>query len=248
MRIPRIYQPGTLIPQSTLQLVEQAAKHVQQVLRLTPGAELILFNGEGGEYSANIIEINKRIVKVVLGDHIEREVESPVKIHLVQAISRGEKMDFTMQKAVELGITHITPLLTERSQFKLISDRSEKKLAHWRAVIISACEQCGRNQIPVVDEPISLSNWLAESHPGLKLVLHPGTNQSLAAIKLVPEQVILLVGSEGGFSEVEIKSIMAEGFQSIALGPRILRTETAAMAAISAIQTLWGDFNPVYLG
>lgn len=242
MRIPRIYYPDSLAVHTTIQLTDGAAAHLIQVLRLSMGAEILLFNGQGGEYTANIVEINKRKVKAYIAEFSPREVESPIKIHLAQAISRGEKMDYTLQKAVELGVTYITPLMTERSQFKLTDERLDKKIAHWQSVVISACEQCGRNQIPDVAYPIAFNQWLSQNHSGLKLVLDPAAKIPLSHYVNHNSEITLLVGSEGGLSDQEINSAKEGGFNPIILGPRILRTETAALVAISAIQTLWGDF------
>jgi 16S rRNA (uracil1498-N3)-methyltransferase len=241
MRIPRIYHPDIIKVATTIILSDAAAKHVNQVLRLETGAQLTLFNGKGGEFSATIMQINKRSVEVLIGEYSPREVESPLQIHLAQAISRGEKMDFTIQKAVELGVTQITPLLTERCAIKLTPDRWEKKHAHWQAVIISACEQSGRNSIPVIHPPIEISKWLGKDQSGLKCVLHPGASHSLSSLPKTNE-VTLLVGSEGGLSENELNSASSQQFLPIAIGPRILRTETAALAVISVLQSCWGDF------
>lgn len=242
MRIPRIYHPDILQPNDTLTLTDQAAQHLQQVLRLQMGDQLILFNGKGGEYQAVIKSIHKRNVLVEIGTYTAHEVESPLHIHLGQAVSRGEKMDFTIQKAVELGVAEITPLISERCNVKLSADRFQKKSAHWQAVIISACEQSGRNHIPIIHEPVQLNNWLAQHHKGLKLMLHPAINKSLITENSPQKYITLLVGSEGGFSEEEIAWATENNFQQLTLGPRILRTETAALAAISVLQGIWGDF------
>jgi 16S rRNA (uracil1498-N3)-methyltransferase len=242
MRIPRIYYPNILHQNDTVMLTEQAAKHVLQVLRLQMGAQLILFNGKGGEYQATISHINKRSISVVVDKFSEFENESPLYIHLGQAISRGEKMDFTIQKAVELGVSEITPLISERCNVKLPEDRLLKKLAHWQAIIISACEQSGRNFIPTLHVPIQLNHWIAQNHLGMKFILHPTNKPSSLKEHIMQKNITLLVGSEGGFTEDEITWATEKYFHPITLGPRILRTETAALAAISVFQSIWGDF------
>jgi 16S rRNA (uracil1498-N3)-methyltransferase len=242
MRIPRIYYPNILHQEDTVILTEQAAKHVLQVLRLQMGAQLTLFNGKGGEYQATISHINKRSISVVVGKFSEIKNESPLYIHLGQAISRGEKMDFTILKAVELGVSEITPLISERCNVKLPEDRLQKKLAHWQAIIISACEQSGRNFIPILHTPIHLNHWIAQHRSGMKFILHPADKPSSLKESIAQKNITLLVGSEGGFTEGEMTWATENHFQPVTLGPRILRTETAALAAISVFQGIWGDF------
>lgn len=242
MRIPRIYQSQTLQPRLTINLSDNAARHVQQVLRLSAGAQLILFNGMGGQYQAVIKSMDKRVVTVEIGEFSAIECESPLQIHLAQAISRGEKMDFTIQKAVELGVTEITPIISERCNVKLSHERFEKKMAHWQAIIISACEQSARNQIPLIHPPVHLNDWLAQSHQGMKLILHPSPQLSPLKEKQAQKNITVLVGSEGGFTPDEINWAIENQFQPLTLGPRVLRTETAALAVISVLQGMWGDF------
>lgn len=242
MRIPRIYHPYILHQNDIVTLAQQSAKHLLQVLRLQVGAQLILFNGQGGEYKATIKQINKKSVSVTVDQFSEKNLESPLHIHLGQAISRGEKMDFTIQKAVELGVTEITPIISERGNIKLTEDRFQKKLTHWHGIIISACEQSGRNFIPVLHEPVHINHWITQSHAGLKFVLHPDINQKALEKEITQNRITLLVGSEGGFTETEVSWAAENHFQHLTLGPRILRTETAALAAISFFQGIWGDF------
>lgn len=244
MRIPRIYQSCKLSVGTTLTLTADAANHLIRVLRLNVDDELHVFNGEGGEFSATIISINKQQVIIHVGHYLNIDNESPVTIHLGQAISRGEKMDFVIQKAVELGVAQITPIISERCGVKLSEERWHKRLQHWKAVAISACEQCGRNRLPIINEPKLLNDWTKELQGECKLILNPAGKQSIKNIflKKASHTIILLIGPEGGFSEVEINLAKQNDFHEISLGPRVLRTETAGIAAIATIQSLHGDF------
>jgi 16S rRNA (uracil1498-N3)-methyltransferase len=241
MHIPRIYQPIKLVSDQTIELTKEAANHLVRVLRLPVGAEFRVFNGEGGEYVAKLISISKQQVMAKIAKHFVFQVESPLAIHLGQAIARGEKMDYTIQKAVELGVTQITPLLTERCGVKLSQERWEKRLQHWRAIVIAACEQSGRDQIPLVAEPQLLTQWIAQAHADLKLILDPEAQQKLANFSQKPKSVNLLIGPEGGFAPAEINLATQNHFLALNLGPRILRTETAALVAITALQCRFGD-------
>jgi len=241
MRLPRIYHPAPLSVGDRIELNHSAAIHVGRVLRLPVGASLILFNGEGGEYSATIEILHKHGVAVQIGEFNARERESPLTIWLAQGISRGDRMDYTVQKAVELGVSRIIPLFTEHCGVQLDEARSLKRHRHWQGVVISACEQCGRNRIPHVAAPVTLSEWLMESASGLHLMLDPDAEHSLPHIPAHNGCLTLLVGPEGGLSDRELKLAGRSGYVGLRLGPRILRTETAAVAALSAIQTLWGD-------
>ncbi len=248
MRKSRIFVDQTLQVGDELALVESAARHLARVLRLRVGDPLIIFNGQGGEYDAEIFSIDKRSVSVLVGEHRMGNKESPLAITLVQGISRGQKMDFTLQKAVELGVKRIVPILTEHGNVRLDDARSQKKVEHWRAIIIAACEQCGRNLIPELVAPVTFDVWLESGddsdaeNRATKIVLHPDADKSLSALSIAPTEITLLAGPEGGLSENEIKKACAANFERIMLGSRILRTETAALAGISACQTLWGDF------
>lgn len=206
------------------------------------GRELILFNGQGGEYRATITAINKKNVEVRVEDFSDIDRQSPLDINLGIGISRGERFDWVLQKATELGVNRITPLLTERTEVKLNGDRLQKKLQHWQQIAISACEQCQRNRLPEIASPQRLDSWLSEAaqNTGLKLVLHHRSEQSLAEHQS-PERVTLLIGPEGGLSEAEIQTAEQRGFSALSLGPRVLRTETAPVVALSLMQYLWGD-------
>lgn len=204
------------------------------------GRELILFNGRGGEYSASITAISKKAVSVQLRDFIAEDRQSPLQLELAIGVSRGERMDWVLQKATELGATKITPLLTERTEVKLNNERSDKKLEHWQQIIVSACEQCQRNLLPELSKPVAIDEWLAQCNAELKFVLHHRDNQGLPASQNI-SSVALLIGPEGGLSEREIEQALQQHFSPLTLGPRILRTETAPLAAISLVQYLWGD-------
>lgn len=191
---------------------------------------------------ATISSVTKRSVEVEVGQHSDIDVESPLHVTLAQGISKGDRMDFTIQKAVELGINRIVPLNTERSVVNLKGERQEKKMAHWRGVIVSACEQCGRNTLPELLPMQDLSDWLANSSQGTKLLLDHRSEASLTSLA-VSTDVTLLIGPEGGLSEQERQSAYRVGYQGLRLGPRVLRTETAALTALAALQSHWGDLR-----
>ncbi|MDR3479032.1 MAG: 16S rRNA (uracil(1498)-N(3))-methyltransferase [Gammaproteobacteria bacterium] len=238
----RIYQAGPLALNMTVDLAEAASHHLARVLRAKISDQLIVFNGEGGEYNATIIHIDKKKVTIKIDSYDAREAESPISLCLAQGISRGEKMDYTIQKAVELGVTKIIPLLTERCTVKLDADRREKKLQHWQSIIISACEQSGRNKIPTLLPPQTFSHWLPSATADKCFVLAPTAKQKLEKISLINNaEVMLLIGPEGGLSDGEIARASEQGFLPLNLGPRILRTETAAVAALTALQCIYGD-------
>ncbi len=226
MRVPRIYQNSPLNVGSVIALDEDAANHVGRVLRMAPEQEICLFNGQGGQYQATITESGKKHVTVRIDSFTEQNVESPLSIHLGQVISRGDKMEFTIQKSVELGVNMITP-----------------KLEQWQKIAISACEQCGRNIVPVVRPVMSLEQWLAEPTDELKLTLHPRAKYSVGTLPEPTQGVRLVIGPEGGLSDDEIALTEQYQFQEMLLGPRVLRTETAALTAITALQCRFGDLS-----
>jgi 16S rRNA (uracil1498-N3)-methyltransferase len=242
MRIPRIYCPQPLVPGEHTELGEEAANHVARVLRLREGAPLILFNGQGGEFEASITAVGRREVRVEVGAHHSRECESPLQVTLVQAVSRGERMDYTIQKAVELGVTRIVPVRSARSVVNLDDSRRGRRLEHWRKVIAGACEQCGRNRLPELQDVQSLADWLARPNEGVALVLDHRAERKLGDID-PPRDVTLLIGPEGGLAPDEITAARAAGYQGLCLGPRVLRTETAAVTALSVLQARWGDLR-----
>lgn len=247
MRIPRIYQPSSLVSDTVVALEDAAANHVARVLRLRRGSEVVLFNGLGGEYAAILDSIERRSVTARVGAYIAHDSESPLDITLAQGISRGERMDYVVQKAVELGVVSIIPLVTDFCSVKLTQERLDKRQQHWQAIAISACEQSGRNRIPTCLAPLPLGVWLNTLVPhdnGLHLVLDCDAKLSIKSVPVAePKKIVLLIGPEGGLSDIEIQQASNAGFTPVRLGPRIMRTETAAAAAIACLQMLWGDFT-----
>jgi len=245
MRIPRIYTNANLTPGTDIQLDEGAARHLTSALRMTAGQQIILFNGQGGEYSAELVQAKKGKASAMVTGFTQIDRESPLQIHLAIGISRGERMDWIVQKATELGVSEITPLFTERTEVKLSGDRLDKKQQHWQQIAISACEQSQRNRVPTLHTPTHIDQWLSaggDTAAELKLVLHHRTAKKLS--EHAPQtHICLLVGPEGGLSDHEIDQAMAGQFQPLALGPRVMRTETAPLAAISILQSLWGDMG-----
>ncbi|WP_166424775.1 16S rRNA (uracil(1498)-N(3))-methyltransferase [Paraglaciecola sp. 20A4] len=241
MRISRIYHPDTLHSDQELELTPEASNHVANVLRSKIGQPVVLFNGDGNEYSGEFVDVSKRKVRVQIDTKISISVESPLPIHLGQSVSRGDRMDLVLQKSVELGVSEITPLLTERCGVKLDEQRWQKKHAQWQKIIIAACEQCGRNVLPKLHMPIEFQSWINQSTQALRLTLHPRADKSFRHINVGKDGVRLLIGPEGGFSDQEIYQTEQGGFQTVQLGPRVLRTETAAITAISALQAIYGD-------
>jgi 16S rRNA (uracil1498-N3)-methyltransferase len=213
------------------------------VLRLNSGDTIHVFNGDDGEWSAEIRRLGKSEVTLVVHDSIERRSESGLEVHLVQGISRGERMDFVVQKATELGVQRITPVLTDFGVVKLDDKRAAKRRDHWQRVAESACEQSGRIRPPLVDAPLALNEWFgnARNRDGSDLILHSGAVKSLGTLSEPQTRLCLLIGPEGGFSEREYDDADAAGFDAVTIGPRILRTETAAVAAIAIAQSRWGD-------
>ncbi len=240
MRIPRIFTPQSIVSKTKLELEAEAAHHLTKVLRMQVGRELILFNNTGWEYSARIEAISKKscCLEIISSEQIDRE--SPLQTELAIGISRGERFDWVLQKATELGISRIVPLFTERTEVKLSGERLQKRFGQWQRILISACEQCQRNQLPELAQACSLGEYLKHSPAALKLVLHHRSQQQLAAY-VAPDSVALLIGPEGGLSEDEIGAAERQGFHPLTLGPRVFRTETAPVAALAVIQSLWGD-------
>ncbi len=245
MRVPRIYVPNPLAVGTTLSFGAKAMNHVVRVLRLGKGAPLILFNGTGGEFRAAVKRVEARTVVVRVEAFYPREVESPLAVILAQGVSRGARMDYTLQKAVELGAHAIQPLFTERSIVNLEGSRLRARVTHWQSVVSGACEQCGRNRIAPVLEPLRLTAWLSgNTCEGTKLVLDPQAEQGLLTLPPRPAApVTLLIGPEGGLNPHEIGSAGGHGFRRLRLGPRVMRTETAGVAALAALQVLWGDLG-----
>jgi len=245
MALPRFYCPPPLPAGSSLELPPDAAHHANRVLRLRVNDPVQVFDGTGRALDGKISEISaKRVLLHELQTCMD-DAESPLRIVLAQAMCGSEKMDWVVQKATELGAAEIQPVQTQRSVAKLSGDRSEKRLLHWRSVAVSACEQCGRNALPQIAAPQDFGAWLAEARnsTAAKFMLQPEGSTPLHKQAAPPGSVILLIGPEGGFSDDEIKMAHLAGFIPIRMGKRVLRTETAAMAGIAALQTLWGDFK-----
>lgn len=229
---------------SHIDLPPTVFNHVTRVLRLKTGAALILFNGTEGEFHGVLATVTRSAATVRIQSYSPREAESPLPVLLAQGISRGERMDYTLQKAVELGVTVILPVLTERSVVKLEPERRRHRIQHWQGIIAGACEQCCRNRLPLLLEPVSLVRCLQSSAlQGLKLVLDPLAPSTLSALAPPPAAVSLLIGPEGGLSPTEIALAEVAGFTAVRLGPRVLRTETAALVALAAVQLRWGDLR-----
>ncbi|HET6725355.1 MAG TPA: 16S rRNA (uracil(1498)-N(3))-methyltransferase [Gammaproteobacteria bacterium] len=239
MRIPRIYEPDASAPGDRVELNTVAARHVTKVLRLTPGAPLILFDGEGHAFKARLESLKP--ARTLLEDYVESAPEPPLKVELLQALSRGAKMDLVVQKAVELGAAAIVPVVTERSVMRLDARAAEKKRAHWQSIAISACEQCGRDDLPAVAAPTAFGDALAASDAdALQLLLDPDAPRGLPDIP-PPSRARLLIGPEGGLTAAERDAAVAQRFVPVRFGPRVLRTETAALTALAVIQHRWGD-------
>jgi len=245
MRTPRIYTNQPLTAETEIELEAEAARHLLQVLRLRIGNELTLFNGSGHDYAAVLVESGKKHCRVEVRHQGEKEAAQPLDIELAIGISKGDRMDFALQKAVELGVSHFTLLTTERSVVRLSPERLQKRLDHWRKIIIGACEQSGRRYIPEISSHEQLHSWLQATSDNLfGLVLDHRAESSLRSLQPPGDgqKISLLVGPEGGLTTAEVNAAAAAGHQRIRLGPRVLRTETAPLAATAAIQTLWGDY------
>ena len=239
MSLPRFFVAAPLAL-GVHDLPEAQAHYLSRVLRLTVGAAVQLFDGSGQEYIGELTSVSKKAVQVELRECLDGLPESALQIHLGQGLSRGERMDWAIQKATELGVAEITPLFTERCEVRLNDERMQKRLEHWQQIAISACEQCGRSKVPVIYAPQSVKDWQATVQADLKLVLHP-VAQPLTE-HTTPSTLAFLIGPEGGLSDAEVAQAAEYGFQPARLGPRVLRTETAPIVALSVAQQLWGDF------
>ena len=243
MRVPRIHTDAPLAGGTSIELDDNAARHVGKVLRMQPGQSLVLFNGDGMDYPATLTDVGKKRVTAELGQPQDNHLEAPLRIVLGQTLSRGDRMDYAVQKSVEAGVAVIVPLVTERCEVKLKGDREDKRLRHWQSVAISAAEQCGRAVVPEITPVMTVDQWLDYTQScDARLVLHHRTTQALDSLDK-PGSVALMIGPEGGLSDEEIAAAEQAGFLATALGPRVMRTETAPVAAITLCQWLWGDLR-----
>lgn len=238
---PRIFTPCTLGENITITLETQAVTHLVRVLRMKTGDALRLFNGNGVEFQAQLEVESKKAAHAHITGILREDAPLPLAVHLGQVMSKGDRMDFVVQKATELGVSDITPLVSERCDIRLKGERLDKKVEHWQKVAISACEQSGRNTVPVIHPPLPAHEWAKSVYADAKLVLHPRNQKALNA-EATPGSVAVLIGPEGGFTDPEINQYQDSGFDGLLLGPRILRTETAALTALSVLQFVWGDF------
>jgi 16S rRNA (uracil1498-N3)-methyltransferase len=242
MRISRIHTEQALAPGERARLDERTGHYLARVLKLRVGDPLVLFNGDGADYAGEIESMARSGPVVIVNSRLPAVAESPLALTLVQAISRGERMDQTVQKATELGVAAIQPVFTQRVEVRLDGARLEKRMRHWRGVVISACEQCGRAILPRFEEPVDLSSWLAQPGSALRLALDPAADRNLSGLTLKEREISLLVGPEGGLTDQEREQLDQAGALGVRMGPRVLRTETAGPAAIAALQALAGDF------
>ena len=242
-RVPRFHVPAVLREGGVAELGEEAARHAVSVLRIRAGDTVILFNGNGGEYEAAVTDVARRTVRLAVGAWRALECESPLAVTLIQGISGGERMDFTVQKAVELGVAAIQPMLTQRSLVRLSPERAASRQAHWQRIAIASCEQCGRNRVPIVREPLPVADFLRRvPDAATRLLLAPQAEQRLRGLDCDwSREVLLAAGPEAGFSPEEEALLVSAGFVAVRLGPRVLRTETAAPAALAALAALYGD-------
>jgi 16S rRNA (uracil1498-N3)-methyltransferase len=244
MRVTRVYVDSPLTPDTDVRLPDAAAYHVARVLRLREGASLTAFDGSGHDFRCEILAVKGDDVTVRVGTRSAGLAESPLRITLVQAVSRSERMDWTLQKATELGVRTIVPVLSVRSVVRLDEKQAEKKMRHWQAIVAGACEQCGRSVVPEVRVPQDLGRYLASSvREGQRLALSPTGPASLVGLNSVGTRVELLIGPEGGLDDSELERATGTGFMPVRLGPRVLRTETAGIVALTVLQSLWGDLG-----
>lgn len=239
--MPRFYLPAPLAPHTTFSLPDNIVRHIH-VLRLNAGDNITLFNGTGSDFAATLQTIGKRHAECHIHAQRQPENESPLAITLVQAISSGERMDFTLQKSVELGVRAIQPIISERCVVRLSGERADKRVQRWQDIVIAACEQSGRSIVPTVQPIVSFSDYLRQMSPELHLMMSLRRTTTLRDITPAPQTLRLMIGPEGGWTPAEEQAALAAGVQTITLGKRVLRTETAAMAAMAAMQVLWGDF------
>ena len=242
MRLTRVHVCGPLTPGHGHTIEGDAANHIMRVLRLRPGDPLILFDGRGGEHAARIEGFRRHAVIVEVGDRAATAVQSPLALTLAQGVSRGERMDWVVQKATELGVTRIIPVMTERSVVKLDAKQAERKRLHWQGIAVAACEQSGRDRLPAIDPPLGLIEFLANiATRATHVLLSPAASLRIADLPRPEGSVVVLIGPEGGLADAEQQAALTAGFVGVRLGPRVLRTETAAVAALTLLQHQFGD-------
>jgi len=242
MRQSRIFTPQPLEADNTLVLEGPAGHYLSRVLRVSRGDAIILFNGDGADYPALVTEVRSHRVEARVTGSSDPATESPLRVTLVQAVCRGERMDYVLQKATELGVYRIQPLISQRVEVRLVGARQEKRMLHWQGVVTSACEQSGRAVVPEIQGPLSLPEWLNTSDFPLSLILDPMAGDRLSGVSPGDAAVAVMVGPEGGFTEDEVNSARENGVRAVSMGPRVLRTETAGPAAIAVLQARSGDF------
>jgi 16S rRNA (uracil1498-N3)-methyltransferase len=243
MRVHRFFTAQALQKNQQLSLEADSAHHIHQVLRLHPGDDVVLFDGHGEEYAATLNQVSKQQVTATVGEHLRHEAQSGLAIHLILGISRGERMDFALQKATELGVNRITPVFSERCVVKLNEKKRAHRRAHWERVVINACEQSGRCRIPIIDMPMMYASALHQAKDTTAILLDHRSQSTLHQIPPPNTGLAILIGPEGGLTRGERQLATEKGFRGVRLGPRIMRTETAPLATIAAAQTLWGDFG-----
>ena len=242
MRVSRLYISENLNVGQHIELDDDSGHYLKTVLRLKKDAKIILFNGLGGEYGCTLLEVSRKTVRVSIDEKIERSVESSLNVSIGMGISRGDRMDMAIQKSVELGVNRITPLITTRCNVVIKAEKAEQKLKHWQKIAQHAAEQSGRTIIPSIEPIAEFSSWLNPLNDALGLFLDPYASTAIGKLKPETQKIILLTGSEGGFTEQEKQIALSYGFIAVCMGARVLRTETASIAALAAVQTLWGDF------
>ncbi|MEY8238723.1 MAG: 16S rRNA (uracil(1498)-N(3))-methyltransferase [Cycloclasticus sp.] len=243
MRISRLFVDQPLVDNGLISLETDAAHYLRNVLRLKKGFELTLFNGQGGEFAATVELVSRKEVRLNIGQYRELNLESALSIELGLSVSRGERMDVAIQKATELGVSVITPVLTQHCVVKLNEERRLQRHQHWQNIIYRACEQCGRNVPPQLNVAMDLAEWLQGDLADSRIIFEPGKAASLKSFPQPAQQVAVLIGPEGGFSEQEVIDAQQAGFSALGFGPRVIRNETAAIASIAAMQVLWGDMG-----
>ena len=242
MRVPRLFVDRPLVPHSQVEIDKAGAQYLGRVLRVRAGHQIVLFDGSGREFPAQIAEVGKHSIKALLGEATDPATESPVNTILGLCLSKGDRFDWAVQKATELGVSVIQPLESERVDFAIPEDRIEKRVAHWQQIAISACEQSGRVRVPKLSPPSTLLHWVGAVSADEKWALDGASGQQKLP-ETTPKTLALLVGPEGGLTDSEISAAQQSGFRSLRLGPRVLRTETAPVVALTLVNSRWGDIK-----